>query len=232
MESDLTLSAAKQQRKKAEEDAAVLANRLALLREEEAKAMRKIEETRKRAREIMEKKLRLEQERKEKEEERRQKDEEMRVKVESIKVEKEERKTAKMTARDVQLQRLKMQVQEVRENKAQCQEQIERHVQEDLLEKSRITQKVKDEAHEAKRRRSLEGYERQARFKAELLQRTQQEINRKRAIDEEISQLEAEELALINRLQNTQLLHKTALQELEDASSRPLDITILLQDLS
>merc|ERR1719439_424510 len=46
------LTAAKESRKRAELDAQLLANRIALLRQEEDKAWRKIDETRKRANEI------------------------------------------------------------------------------------------------------------------------------------------------------------------------------------
>ena len=46
--------AAKEQRKQADDDAKILANRIALLKAEEQKAWKKIDETRKRAREIME----------------------------------------------------------------------------------------------------------------------------------------------------------------------------------
>merc|ERR1719352_1017915 len=48
------LTAAKESRKRAELDAQLLANRIALLKQEEEKAWKKIEETRKRAQEIME----------------------------------------------------------------------------------------------------------------------------------------------------------------------------------
>lgn len=44
---------AKELRKRADEDAKILANRIALLKQEEQKAWKKIDETRKRAREIM-----------------------------------------------------------------------------------------------------------------------------------------------------------------------------------
>ena len=45
---------AKELRKRADEDAKILANRIALLKAEEQKAWKKIDETRKRAREVME----------------------------------------------------------------------------------------------------------------------------------------------------------------------------------
>jgi len=219
----ISLSAAKQLRKKAEDDASVLANRIALLKEEEAKALKKIDETRKRAREIMERKLQAESERRQKEEERKAKDEESRIRSEHLRLIKEERKTAALTAREAVMQRLKTQVQTVRESKAQNQELIEKETNEVMLEKARITQRRKDEEHEARRRRELEEYERQARLKAELAQKTQSELAKKKELDDQISRMEAEELELNNKLQNTQLLHKTALQELEEAASRPLE---------
>jgi len=43
----------RQSRKKAEEDVKLLANRIALLKQEEKKAWKKIEETKKKAKEIM-----------------------------------------------------------------------------------------------------------------------------------------------------------------------------------
>lgn len=55
-------------RKKAEEDAQLLANRIALLQAEERKAMKKIDETKKKAKEIMDLKIRNMQIQKEKEE--------------------------------------------------------------------------------------------------------------------------------------------------------------------
>merc|ERR1712151_705572 len=48
------LTSAKEARKRAELDAQLLANRIALLKQEEEKAWKKIEETRKRSQEIME----------------------------------------------------------------------------------------------------------------------------------------------------------------------------------
>lgn len=216
------LSAAKQLRKKAEDDATVLANRIALLKEEEAKALKKIDDTRRRAREIMDKRLKAETERRLKEEERKAKDEEMRIRSEHLRLIKEERKTAAFTARETVMQKLRAQVLSVRESKAQNQELIEKGNNEVMLEKARITQRRKDEEHEARRRREMEEYEKQARFKAELAQKTQSELARKQELEDQIRRMEAEELELINKLQNTQLMQKTALQELEEAASRPL----------
>ena len=55
-------------RKKAEEDAQLLANRIALLELEEKKALKKIEETRKKAKEILQNKLRNQEIQKQREE--------------------------------------------------------------------------------------------------------------------------------------------------------------------
>lgn len=55
-------------RKKAEEDAQLLANRIALLELEEKKALKKIEETRKKAKEILQNKIRNQEIQKQREE--------------------------------------------------------------------------------------------------------------------------------------------------------------------
>jgi hypothetical protein len=62
---------ARQTRKRTEEDAKLLANRIALLKQEEAKAWKKIEETRKKAKEIMDTRTRNLEQQKRKEDERR-----------------------------------------------------------------------------------------------------------------------------------------------------------------
>ena len=58
---------AKSLRKQAEDDAQLLANRIALLRQEEQKALKKIEETRKKAQEIIETRQRIQEEQRRKE---------------------------------------------------------------------------------------------------------------------------------------------------------------------
>lgn len=50
--SDLSLAALKKSRKQIEQDAQILANRIALLKQEELKSWKKIEETKKKAREV------------------------------------------------------------------------------------------------------------------------------------------------------------------------------------
>ena len=72
---------AKNMRKRAEEDAKLLANRIALLRLEEAKALKKIEDTRKQAREIMETRMRNAESQKKKEEERRLREDEEKMRI-------------------------------------------------------------------------------------------------------------------------------------------------------
>lgn len=68
-------------RKRTEEDARLLANRIALLKLEEQKAWKKIEETRKKTQEIMETRARNMEMQRKKEEEKKRKDEEMRTRA-------------------------------------------------------------------------------------------------------------------------------------------------------
>ena len=69
----VSLAQAKKARQESEEQAKLLANRIALLRQEEAKANKKIEDTRRRAREILEARIRNQEAQRRKEEERKAK---------------------------------------------------------------------------------------------------------------------------------------------------------------
>mmetsp|Transcript_17599 Transcript_17599/g.12552 ORF Transcript_17599/g.12552 Transcript_17599/m.12552 type:complete len:109 (+) Transcript_17599:108-434(+) len=71
------LANSRQSRKKAEEDVKLLANRIALLKAEEKKAWKKIEETKKKAKEIMKVKERVDEQTKMKQDKEMQKQEEL-----------------------------------------------------------------------------------------------------------------------------------------------------------
>ena len=76
------LAEAKQMRKRADEDARLLSNRIALLKQEEMKAMKKIDETRRKAQEIIDARNRNLEEQRKREESRKQKEQEESAKME------------------------------------------------------------------------------------------------------------------------------------------------------
>lgn len=92
----------KDQRKRTEEDAQLLSNRIALLKQEEAKTLKKIEETRKRAGEILETRMRNLEIQRKKEEQRRLKEAEISRKTEEKRLEMEAARAAREASkRDV-----------------------------------------------------------------------------------------------------------------------------------
>lgn len=59
--------------------------------------------------------------------------------------------------------------------------------------------------------------ERKARQRQDLINKILEENERRLYIEGEVSRMEQEELDLINRLQNTQMLQKAAYEDLESA---------------
>ena len=103
--------AAKGMRKQADEDAKILANRIALLKSEEQKAWKKIEETRKRAREIMEVRQRNMEAAQRRAEEQAAKDEEERIRNYNIRLQREQATESKRNVKETLMSKLKNEVQ-------------------------------------------------------------------------------------------------------------------------
>ena len=59
--------------------------------------------------------------------------------------------------------------------------------------------------------------EKRARMRAQLQQQIIEENQRRLTIEAEVAQMEQEELELIQKLQNTQVVQKTAYEDLENA---------------
>ena len=214
-EERLTLAQAKKERQEAEAQAKLLSNRIALLKQEEAKAVKKIEDTRQRAREIMEARIRNQEAQRRKEEERRAREQEEALKLESNRLTKEESKQTKESHRALMLQKLKEEVETVKRDKARNQQAIEA-LRQDVMETNvEKVQVLRDQVQAAKSRREEEAEEKRRAIRAETERRVSEELRIKREKEEEVTRMEQEELELIHRLQNTQMMHKSAIEELE-----------------
>lgn len=104
-------------RKKVEEDAQLLANRIALLEVEDKKAQKKIEETRKKAQEIMDLKARNKENEKQKLELKNKQSEELKKKNLAVKQTIEENKQNQEATKATLLKKIKSDVDEVRKIK-------------------------------------------------------------------------------------------------------------------
>eukprot|EP00746_Dinoflagellata_sp_MGD_P041302 gnl/MRDRNA2_/MRDRNA2_19992_c0_seq1.p1 gnl/MRDRNA2_/MRDRNA2_19992_c0~~gnl/MRDRNA2_/MRDRNA2_19992_c0_seq1.p1 ORF type:complete len:270 (-),score=87.74 gnl/MRDRNA2_/MRDRNA2_19992_c0_seq1:56-865(-) len=211
------LTAAKESRKRAELDAQLLANRIALLKQEEEKAWRKIEETRKRASEIFT--LRDQNEKKylAKEQFYQDKWKSIRAAQAQNAYMRDKAKAARDATRDALLENRKT---NVRQTKQQSQDHLmqkkEREANERQANQSRSNY-IKQQKEEARRRleqerlhkldQNHEDYEARISQEDMLLQRT----------NALVAKMEKEEMELIQRLQNTQTVQRNAYEELEAA---------------
>ena len=218
------LTEAKQMRKRADEDARLLANRIALLRQEEQKAHRKVEETRRKAQEILNLRNRntdlL-----------RSKEEEMRLKQEK----EEQRLSEQRKARELnqfksqqrfsgRQNRTLSEANALKELKKRNLEQIELNRKDDLVQRAALRNFIKSQQKEAEEKKRAIERDRIEKIKIEILKKVELENRARRVREEEIASMEQKELELIQKLQSTQLLQKNVYEELENALAGPLGI--------
>ncbi|OQR98771.1 hypothetical protein THRCLA_06673 [Thraustotheca clavata] len=214
------LSLAKSKRKQAEYDAKLLANRLALLKQEELKAWKKIEQTREKAHQILEHREEVVKKQQDRHLMLHAKEAENRIATKKHKL---AAKTSVIKKRQAAISIISKKYQDVEcvkherrrlkiEKERQATEDVERakekrvlvRKQEEELRKKRVKERVIAEKQAVERyRKSVEEEEIQLREQ------------RKR-----VAAMERAELELIQRLQSTQLLQRQAYNELEKALIR------------
>ena len=211
------LAEAKQMRKRADEDARLLSNRISLLKQEEMKAMKKIEETRRKAQEIINVRNRNLEEQRKREEARKQKEFEDNIKMEENRKIRQQKRYLKDQANQYRLNKAIVDAQSLKTIKEKNIQAIEERRMEELSEKLMLKKQLKNQMTEAeeKKRRLIEEKKEKARMDNE--RRIEEENRVRREREEEVARMEQEELELIQRLQNTQLLQKSAYEDLENA---------------
>merc|ERR1719382_2001203 len=211
------LTAAKESRKRAELDAQLLANRIALLKQEEEKAWKKIEETRKRAQEITD--LRNQNEQKFA-----AKEQFYKAKWESIRSaqsqNQQNRDRAKAVREATQLGLMEARSNNAAQAKQQSQQMLlhkkERQAAEQQanIERSNMIKQKKDDA---KRKLEEDRLAQLEKFREDYEARAAQEELLRARTDALVAKMEKEEMELIQRLQNTQTVQRNAYEELEAA---------------
>jgi len=211
------LTAAKESRKRAELDAQLLANRIALLKQEQSKAQKRIDETKNRAGEIMA--LRVQNEKKvlAKEEYYRSKWESIRAMQAQNAYMRDKQKANKDAVKQALDTNKKALVQTL---KASSQGHLLQKKQREADEKENNmarTALIKKQREEGVRRRALSQNSRleQCRYDYEARMATE-EMMRART-EALVAQMEKEEMELIGKLQLTQTQQRQAYEELEAA---------------
>lgn len=209
----------KRLRKLAEEDALRLYNRVRQLQKEEERAQKRIQDTKKKAKEIV--KLRERNEIKQQEKEQRYDElqaEVERQRIENLRLKEETIKNRTETENKIYTEKLAV-VQQTKEERAE----IERMIAETRI----LARKKALEQKEAVRKAQQEGEQRLQQYKAQRLQmaqedyerRLQEEMEAKFQKEKEIQKLAQLELDLIERLKQKQLEQRTAYEQLQSVLS-------------
>jgi len=211
------LGAAKEARKRSELDAQLLANRIALLKQEEEKAWKKIEETRSRAQKIIDIREQNEQKSAAKEEFYKNRWDSIRAAQncnqqnrEKSRAVREAARNGLMEARHTNAARSKQQSHQILYQKKEREAQ---HRNSNFEKGDMIKQKKED----AKRRLEDERLAALERSRQDYEKRAAQEDLLRNRTEALVSQMEKEEMELIQRLQNTQTVQRNAYEELEAA---------------
>jgi len=211
------LTAAKESRKRAELDAQLLANRIALLKQEEEKAWKKIEETRKRASEIMELRSQNEQKFNAKEQFYKEKWESIRAAQSHNAYNREKAKAVREATRTGLLEQRQ---QNAQKTKQMSQQMLLQKKDREAAERQSNTERsafIKQKKEEARRKMEEERLGQLERFREDYESRTAQEDLLRARTDALVAKMEKEEMELIQRLQNTQSVQRNAYEELEAA---------------
>lgn len=215
MQANLTSS--KEARKRAELDAQLLANRIALLKQEEEKAWKKIEETRKRANEITELREQNEQKFAAKEQFYKAKWESIRAGQAQNAYNREKAKAVRDATRQGLLDARSS---TAHQSKQQSHQFLLQKKEREAAERQANTERsnlIKSKKEEAKRKLEEERLIQLEKFREDYEARTAQEALLQARTDALVAKMEKEEMELIQRLQNTQTVQRNAYEELEMA---------------
>lgn len=221
-----SLVEAQRARKQMERDALMLSNRIKLLHQEEVKTWKKIEETKGKAKEILETKKACEERAIKKEEFRRRKDEELEKQRENYNKLREDRKKGKEELKETIMQsRREYASTRKTERLDNFKRKNETH---ELIKQDNEVRKqaVKAQKDMGTHKILKHHHRRKEDFKSHYVQRVEDEEMLRKEHEKKLLDMEMFEMELIKRLQNTQSIQKKAYQDLEEALNKPGGRTI------
>ncbi|GMH65265.1 hypothetical protein TL16_g04154 [Triparma laevis f. inornata] len=212
-----TLLSTRHRKKQADHDSQLLANRIALLKKEEMRAVKKIEKTKARAHEIIH--MRKENDRKHQE----------RV-LNSEKAAKAQKKAQKehlehealaqknrQTRVEKDMQKKIESVQKVRQEKQSLRKDLVKQRQIEIEANRKKNAQIKESASALRQKRDKDARRRAVQNKKAYDKRVKEEEDAITAREEEVARMEKEELKLIHQLKEAQMLQKEAFGVLEGA---------------
>lgn len=204
-------------RKRAEQDAILMANRIRLLRAEDDKTRKKIMETEKKTREIVDLQRRKEERRVAKEaEDSRREAEEQEFRARQLRERAEHQQKLQERQRGVHEQKISSS-RGVRQEREAAAAIIEEQRRQDEVEALAKAERVRSSAQAAARSRARSEGAKQDLARAAVRERQLRDDDERRAKQSQIEKMEREEAELMARLQRNQERHRAAYMQLEDA---------------
>ncbi|KAG7398972.1 hypothetical protein PHYBOEH_009965 [Phytophthora boehmeriae] len=212
---------AKQRRQEVSKDALLLKNRIALLKAEEEKAWKKIEQTRRRAAELLKvrqdndrahtmlRELALEMERETQASIQLKRD--LVLSIDSIPKKKEISHQLHEARRS--------EAQQLKEDKQRWKEITDRQKRDELQDAIRRKEEIESQKEALRMKKMLHKQDIDKHNRERALEKLRAEEDQARQHEAEVQEMERQELELIQRLRNTQHLQKQAFEELEAALS-------------
>jgi len=211
------LLAAKRARKRAEGDYQLLQNRLLRLRLEEEKAQRKIQETKKKAQEILALKARNEMAIREKMEKAQSADDEIaHLKDRANKQRIDQKVRVRHSVEEVSRQK-RDGVLHLRKSRQEHEIAIQRQRDEDLRHAQQCKDAIKAHENSVQKQQHQKRIELTEKFQREFDDKVMEEEKQRAAAETEVVRMEAEEAALIDQLKQTQESQRYAYDDLEKA---------------
>lgn len=211
------LRASKKARLRADEDAKLLENRIKLLKQEEAKARKKINETKKRAKDIIDtKKRNIDKQKIKRDHMKRQEQEENKRAVKNENLRNEIKQRISSTNNEI-LSKRKEEAERLRQEKREQEEMLEMYKQQEKSRATSVKLMVKNREMEAEEKRKRDLAEKRAIARNNLDEKVLRENQLRMTHEQQVAKMEEEELELIKRLQNTQCIQKAAYEDLEQA---------------
>jgi len=213
----VNLTGAKETRKRAELDAQLLANRIALLKQEEEKAWKKIEETRKRATEVTHLRAQNQQKFQQKEQFYQAKWDSIQKAQASNTQKRERAKATRDATKNGLLENKHARASETKQNSHEMlMAKKEREQSEKLINNDRGNN-IRQKKEEAKRKLEEDRLAQLEKFREDYEALSAQENLLRERTEALVAKMEQEEMELIQRLQNTQTVQRSAYEELEAA---------------
>ncbi|ETV70623.1 hypothetical protein H257_13993 [Aphanomyces astaci] len=214
------LSLAKSKRKQAEYDAKLLANRLALLQQEEVKAWRKIEQTREKAAQILEHREEIVKKQQDKYMLLHEKEQHVRVATKKHKLAAKTSVIRKRQAAISVISKKYQEVESVKTERRRLKQEKEQQAMDDVKRAKEMRQRVRQQEDEMRKKKVKEKMTVEKQVVARYQKNVEDEETQWREQQKRVAEMERAEMELIQRLQSTQLLQRQAYDELEKALVR------------